>query len=296
MKLDEKKMELRVGVFVLIGLVATMVSIIVLGGKQSILTSVNRYRTHFEKVDGLVHGAKVTLGGLQVGSVSRISFDPQTREMLVEFTVEREYANYLRKDSTIEVVTQGVLGDKYLSVNPGDPTLPAVENQGEIPQGKSKDLSQILTSSDQLVQRLTSTAENLDRILTAFNRSNRADQFFHSLATTSKNLGELTARLNEELSQTKLKSSINHLNSILEKIDQGRGSMGAFINDPGLYDDAKALVGQTNRNRIMRNHQRQQERTSRNRKPLAAQSLGFPAFQLRSNSFTYAPTTVGSSR
>jgi phospholipid/cholesterol/gamma-HCH transport system substrate-binding protein len=264
MKLDEKKMELRVGVFVLIGLVATMVSIIVLGGKQSILTSVNRYRTHFEKVDGLVHGAKVTLGGLQVGSVSRISFDPQTREMLVEFTVEREYANYLRKDSTIEVVTQGVLGDKYLSVNPGDPTLPAVENQGEIPQGKSKDLSQILTSSDQLVQRLTSTAENLDRILTAFNRSNRADQFFHSLATTSKNLSELTARLNEELSHTKLKSSINHLNSILEKIDQGRGSMGAFINDPGLYDDAKALVGQTNRNRIMRNLIRQTIKDNKN--------------------------------
>jgi phospholipid/cholesterol/gamma-HCH transport system substrate-binding protein len=257
MKLDEKKMELRVGVFVLIGLVFTMASIIVLGGKQSILTSVNHYRTHFEKIDGLVHGAKVTLGGLQVGSVSGISFDPKIREMLVEFTVEREFAVYLRKDSTIEVVTQGVLGDKYLSVNPGDPSLEPVENNGEIPQGKSKDLSQIITSSDQLVQRLTSTAENLDRILNAFNRSNRADQFFQSLANTSKNLGDLTGRLNEELSQMKLKSSINHLNSILEKIDQGRGSLGAFINDPGLYDDAKALVGQTNRNRIMRNLIRQ---------------------------------------
>ena len=30
-----------------------------------------------------------------------------------------------------------------------------------------------------------------------------------------------------------------------------------MINDPGLYDDAKALVGQTNRNRIMRNLIRQ---------------------------------------
>jgi phospholipid/cholesterol/gamma-HCH transport system substrate-binding protein len=257
MKLDEKKLELKVGFFVLIGLVFTMASIIVLGGKQSILTSVNRYRSHFEKVDGLVHGAKVTLGGLQVGSVSRISFDPKLREMLVEFTVEREFASYLRKDSTVEVVTQGVLGDKYLSVNPGDPALEPVENNGEIPQGKSKDLSQIITSSDQLVQRLTSTAENLDRILSAFNRSNRADQFFQSMANASKNLGELTGRLNEELGQMKLKSSINHLNSILEKIDQGRGSMGAFINDPALYDDAKALVGQTNRNRIMRNLIRQ---------------------------------------
>ena len=115
MKIDERKMELRVGTFVIVGLAITMISIIVLGGKQSVFTSVNRYRTHFEKIDGLVHGAKVTLGGLQIGSVSKLSFDPVQREMQVEFTVERSYAEYLRKDSTVEVVTQGVLGDKYLN-------------------------------------------------------------------------------------------------------------------------------------------------------------------------------------
>jgi phospholipid/cholesterol/gamma-HCH transport system substrate-binding protein len=257
MKIDEKKMELRVGMFVVTGLVMTLISILVLGGKQSIFTSVNRYLAHFEKIDGLVHGAKVTLGGLQIGAVSKISFDPANREMRVEFTVEREYSEYLRKDSTIEVVTQGVLGDKYLSLNPGDPTLPVIGNGGEVPQGKTKDLSQIITSSDQLVQRLTSTAENLDRILSAFNRGNRSEQFFQALSSTTKNLGEITGKLNEEFGQMKLKSSVNHLNSILEKIDQGQGSLGAFINDPGLYDDAKALVGQVNRNRIMRNLIRQ---------------------------------------
>jgi phospholipid/cholesterol/gamma-HCH transport system substrate-binding protein len=257
MKTDEKKMELHVGMFVLAGLAITMVSIIVLGGKQSVFTSVNHYYTHFERVDGLVHGAKVTLGGLQVGSVGKISFDSRAREMLVEFTVEREYGTYVRKDSTVEVVTQGVLGDKYLSLNPGDPGQALVDDRGEVSQGKSKDLSQILSSSDQLMQRLTSTAESLDRVLTSFNKGNRAEVFFQSLASTSKNMSELTAKLNDELSQMKLKNTVHHLNSILEKIDQGRGSMGAFINDPGLYDDAKALVGQVNRNRIMRNLIRQ---------------------------------------
>ncbi|NDG83565.1 MAG: MCE family protein [Proteobacteria bacterium] len=271
MKTDEKRMELRVGMFVLAGLAITMISIIVLGGKQSVFTSVNHYRTHFERVDGLVHGAKVTLGGLQVGSVSRISFDSGAREMLVEFSVERDYTTYVRKDSNVEVVTQGVLGDKYLSLNPGDPGQPLIDDLGEVPQGKSKDLSQILSSSDQLMQRLTSTAENLDRILTAFNKGNRADAFFQSLAATSKNMSEVTAKLNDELNQMKLKNTVNHLNSILEKIDQGRGSMGAFINDPALYDDAKALVGQVNRNRIMRNLIRQTIRDNKEKTPESPQ-------------------------
>jgi phospholipid/cholesterol/gamma-HCH transport system substrate-binding protein len=257
MKANEKKIETKVGVFVLIGLGLTMTSIIVLGGKQSVFTSVNHYTSHFNKIDGLVHGAKVTLGGLQIGSVTHLSFDPKARDMRVEFSVEKDYANYIRKDSTVEVVTQGVLGDKYLSVLAGDPTQPEVENHGDVPQGVSKDLSQIITSSDQLVHKLSETTESLERILSSFNKGNRAEQFFQGLSTTSKNLAEVSAHLNDEISQSKLKSSMNHLNSILQKIDQGQGSMGAFINDPGLYDDAKALVGQVNRNRIMRNLIRQ---------------------------------------
>jgi hypothetical protein len=38
--------------------------------------------------------------------------------------------------------------------------------------------------------------------------------------------------------------------------------MGALINDPGLYDNVKALVGQANRNRILRNLVRQTLRDS----------------------------------
>ena len=257
MKKVERKQELMVGSFVLAGLALTMTAILVLGGKQNLFNSVNHYFAHFPKIDGLISGAKVGMGGLQVGTVTDVSFDGKNRDILVRFTVEEKYSNFIRKDSTVEIVTQGVMGDKYLSVVAGDPSLTQIENGGEITQGANKDLSQLFTSSEHLMQQLSSTAENLDRILGAFNKGNRADQFFQSLSTSAKNLGEISAKLNDELNQVKIKSSINHLNSILEKVDHGGGSLGAFINDPKLYDDAKALVGQVNRNRIMRNLIRQ---------------------------------------
>lgn len=253
MKRSEKKLEMKVGMFVMIGLALVMGAILILGGKQSIFTRVNHYTVHFPKVDGLVSGAKVGLGGLQIGTVSNVTFDGASRDVKAEFSVERKYANYIRRDSTVEIVTQGVLGDKYLSVNSGNPAEPVIENGGEVPVGASKDLSQLVGTSEKLMQQITVTTENIDRILVAFNRGNRADQIFQGLAATSKNMGEISAKLNDEFNQLKIKNAINHLNSILEKIDQGKGSVGAFINDPGLYDDAKALVGQVNRNRIMRN-------------------------------------------
>jgi len=257
MKANEKKLEVKVGVFVLIGVGLTMAAVLVLGGNQSLFSSVMHYTAHFQKIDGLITGAKVGMGGLQVGTVTSISFDGRTREIEVKLTIEKKYGDFIRKDSTVEVVTQGVMGDKYLSINAGDPSTPKVEDGGEVTQGASKDLSLLFSSSEHLMLQLSSTTENLERILVAFNKGNRADQFFQGLSVTSKNMSELSTKLNSEFDQVKIKSAINHLNSILQKVDQGQGSLGAIINDPGLYDDAKALVGQVNRNRIMRNLIRQ---------------------------------------
>lgn len=257
MKPDEKKLELRVGFFVMTGIILIAAAILLLGGKQSLFTRKNTYTSHFAKVDGLVSGAKVVLGGLNIGVLKTVDFDAHTRDINAEYSVDKKYEQFIRKDSTVEIVTQGVLGDKYLSIIPGSPNEPMIENGGEIPIGGTKDLSQLFSSSEKLMQQLSSTAENLDRILTAFNKGNRADQFFEGLASTSKNMGLLSKKLNDEIAEMKLKSSINHLNSILEKIDHGTGTVGAMINDPALYDDAKALVGQVNRNRIMRNLIRQ---------------------------------------
>jgi phospholipid/cholesterol/gamma-HCH transport system substrate-binding protein len=257
MKAKEQKLEFKVGVFVLSGTALAMIAILVLGGKQSFFTRVNHYTSHFPKVDGLVSGAKVTLGGLQIGTVSQVAFDPKDRDIVIQFAIETKYAEWIRKDSSVEIVTQGVLGDKYISLNAGDPVQPPLEDGAEISTGANKDLSQLFSSSEQLMLKLTSTADSLDRILSAFSKGNRAEQFFQGLTTATKNLGEITAKINNEAEQLKIKSAVNHLNSILEKIDQGQGSVGALINDPGLYDDAKALVGQVNRNRIMRNLIRQ---------------------------------------
>jgi len=253
MKANEKKLEMKVGIFVLLGLILSGSAVLILGGKQSIFTSVNHYYSHFQQVDGLVSGAKVGMGGLQIGVVSGVDFDPKTRDIRISYSIEKKYAQWIRKDSTVQIVTQGVLGDKYISLVAGDPNQPQIADEGEILPGASKDLSQLFTSSEQLMQKLTATADDLERILSSFNRQNRAEQFFQGLAISSKNLSEITTQINND----HLKSALQHLNSILEKIDHGHGSLGAFINDPRLYDDAKALVGQANHNRIMRNLIRQ---------------------------------------
>ncbi len=257
MKTNEKSLEIRVGIFLTVGLALILGAILILGGQKSFFKSTRNYTAHFSKVDGLVQGAKVLMGGLLIGNVEKVDFDAEQRNIIVHLSVLTKYAQWVRKDSSLEIMTQGVLGDKYLSLLAGSAAEAEIPANGEINAAVSRDLTQLFSTSEKLVHTLGSVAVTFDRILGTFEQNGRAGRIFENLAISTKHLGDLTEKVNRDFDSGKIKSSITHLNSILEKIDNGQGTLGAFINDPQVYDDTKALVGQTNRNRIMRNLIRQ---------------------------------------
>lgn len=249
--------EIKVGLFVAIGVFLLMLSIMALGNSESIFSRTHRHIVRFASVDGLITGAKTVVGGLAVGSVSKIELDPATRNIAVTLSVESKYASWLRKDSEAEIATQGVLGDKYIVLTMGTPESPELPNGEEIPMRAGKDFSQFLSKGDQLLVSINSIAGSLDRILKEFEAGNKSSTLFGGLASTAKNLAGVTEKLNGQLEGDSLKNALKAFNSILQKIDRGNGTVGALINDPALYDDAKALVGGANHNRILRNMVRQ---------------------------------------
>jgi phospholipid/cholesterol/gamma-HCH transport system substrate-binding protein len=251
------ELELKVGLFVTVGVGLVLAAILVLGGTQSIFTRKNHYTSHLSSAEGLITGAKVALGGIPVGTVESLRFDGEHHDVELIFTTERDSAKWIRGDSTIEILTQGMLGDKFVSINAGSNDSPQVEDGGDIPYRASKDLSQFLTKGDQLLLSLNSIATDLDRVLHSFERDNRAEVFFKGMSETSHNFSLLSEKLNKQLEDIPVRSTLKNLNSILEKINNGTGTLGALVNDPALYDNVKSLVGGANRNRIMRNLIRQ---------------------------------------
>ena len=243
----------KVGIFVGLGVVLLMISILMLGGLDGLITRKNTYTSTFKAVDGLSVGAKVMLAGLAIGQVTAIEFDPQDARLRVRYSLSRKYAEWIRTDSEIEILTQGVLGDKYLSLSPGSRDLKEMKADSEIPARPTRDLSQVLSKSDNFMVTLNSIASSLDNMLKSFELENRKTQFIARLASTAKNLNEASTKLNSEMQQLQLADSSKKLHAILEKINNGTGTLGALVNDPALYEDARTLLGGANRNRIIRN-------------------------------------------
>lgn len=75
------------------------------------------YKASFDRIDGLVVGADVRMSGVKVGAITKLDIEPNTYMANVTFTVNQTIK--LPKDSSAEVISDGLLGGKYLAVVPG---------------------------------------------------------------------------------------------------------------------------------------------------------------------------------
>ena len=75
------------------------------------------YHGVFDRVDGLVVGGDVRMSGVKIGSIREMSIDPNTYLANVTFTVNSQIK--IPKDSSAEIVSDGIMGGKYLALVPG---------------------------------------------------------------------------------------------------------------------------------------------------------------------------------
>lgn len=117
-------------------LLETVIGGIVLGVALFVL--VFAYQTHkgstpsgytvsakFDRIDGLVPGSDIRLSGVKVGTVGDLSLDPNS--YLAVVTLHLAPHIQLPKDSSAEIVSDGLLGGKYMALVPGgdDDIIPA---------------------------------------------------------------------------------------------------------------------------------------------------------------------------
>lgn len=71
----------------------------------------------FDRVDGLVVGSDVRLGGIKIGTIVDQTLEPDTYLAVVRMSIDPDIR--LPTDSSAEIVSDGLLGGRYLSLVPG---------------------------------------------------------------------------------------------------------------------------------------------------------------------------------
>ena len=116
--MQRSKVDVWVGLFVLIGAAA----ILFLALQSANLLSLSFQQTYrisarFDNAGGLKPKAAVKSAGVVVGRVEEIRFDDKTFQADVLLALESRYA--FPKDSSLKILTSGLLGEQYVGIEPG---------------------------------------------------------------------------------------------------------------------------------------------------------------------------------
>ena len=116
--MERSKNDIWVGLFVLIGLAA----LVFLALQSANLLSINMQSTYrvtarFDNIGGLKPKAAVRSAGVVVGRVAAIGFDDQRYQANVVLDMDARYK--FPKDSSMSILTSGLLGEQYIGVQPG---------------------------------------------------------------------------------------------------------------------------------------------------------------------------------
>lgn len=111
--------ELAVGVFMVMGMVALIaMALRVSGLSADSYGPTYTLKARFENLGGLTDRAKVSLGGVTVGRVTKIYLDKERYAAVVEMAISKNLDN-LPKDSSASILTAGLLGEKYIALSIG---------------------------------------------------------------------------------------------------------------------------------------------------------------------------------
>lgn len=110
-------METIVGIFVVFGLLCVGYMTVKLG-KVDIMGD-NSYSlvAKFTTVTGLRIGSPVNILGIDVGRVEKITMDQENQKAVVELRIKKNIKVY--DDAIASIKTEGLIGDKYLNIDPG---------------------------------------------------------------------------------------------------------------------------------------------------------------------------------
>jgi len=116
--MERSKNDVWVGLFVLIGAAAVLFLALQSANLLSLsFQSTYRVSALFDNIGGLKRQAAVKSSGVVVGRVDSITFDDKSYRARVTLALENRYA--FPKDSSLKILTSGLLGEQYIGIEAG---------------------------------------------------------------------------------------------------------------------------------------------------------------------------------
>lgn len=237
-------LERKIGIFALFALLGILLVVAVIGVQKDFFSAKYNLVFTVDRGTGFAKGMPVKLSGFRVGKITDMTLNEQA---MVDITIEvaKKYSKWIRSDSTIKLVKEGLVGDSIVEVSVGSLDKPELKTGESITYLKTKgldeladeiaekvkpvlievkdiisyindpngDLKKTVRNLEVLTNNLDKTRENTDLLLTTTTRN------LETIGVRTNHLLENTSRKIDSLDIGKLNTTLEKLPPLLEKTD-----------------------------------------------------------------------------
>lgn len=210
--------EFKVGIFVLAVLVVLSFMTFKVGGLDWFEKKGYIVHAYFRNVAGLDENTKVKIAGVDAGTIDKIELIGSVAKLNIKMYPDV----ILFTDATASVNATGLLGDKYLAIEPGIKE-PALKNGGTINNVKE------VVDIDDMARKLSRISDSITGLTDNINDIIGTDESKESLKEAIRNLKTITVNLTDAISANDKK-----LRQTLANIDKLATSMQKVIDENAM--------------------------------------------------------------
>ncbi len=216
----ETNLEFKVGLFVLVALVALTVFIFSISD-SSVFEKGKTLRVVFDFANGVKKSAPVRVAGVDEGIVKDIKlfFDPSDEKTKVEVELTIKKETKIPVDSVVFINQLGLLGEKYVEVTPGRDRKQFIQ-EGTTMIGRNP------IAQEAISEKVMDVSKKLEEAIGGITTIIRDEQNVASIRKALQNISLL----------------MGNLNDIAMDVKAGKGTVGRLFYNNQLYDDLEGLT------------------------------------------------------
>jgi ABC-type transporter Mla subunit MlaD len=167
MALEFKTMEFRVGLFLLVVIVALVSLVIYIGIKKDLFAERVTYYVISTTGENIERGIPVRLSGFKIGNVEKVYLD-NVGYIKVELEILSRYQKWFRQDSKFILDQEGIIGNPYFKLIPGTDESPLLQEGATLTLSKVAGLSELIQEAEPVIANLKEIVANIRDITDSF--------------------------------------------------------------------------------------------------------------------------------
>jgi phospholipid/cholesterol/gamma-HCH transport system substrate-binding protein len=229
---QEFKQNIKLGAFVLIGLVLFGVALFFVGKETTFFSRTFTISAVFKNIEGLKEGDKVWLSGVKIGTVNSVQIVAEGK-VIVGLSLRDKQNEFIKTNATAFIGSDGLVGNKIVVIRPGNAAT-IVQDSDTINTLSPTDTQELINIAKEVGANTRGLTDDLKLITARINRGEGiVGELLHE-GPISKDLRETIFSLRSAGENTN--RATQDLKSMLAQINSGNGLVTKLITDSTYAD------------------------------------------------------------